>query len=659
RIAIIDKEQQFTYGEIARKANSIGQVLRNKKVVPNELVAILMKKGWQEVPACLGIMKSGAAYLPLDITMPFSRLEFILQKANVTHAIATKEVMEEGIQVPEGVQILILESIQDEYPDAILEPVQKTSDLAYVIFTSGSTGFPKGVMIDHRGALNTCADINKRFHVQSSDAVLALSSLYFDLSVYDLFGMLSAGGKIVYPDASRLKDPKHWIQLIEKHRVTIWNAVPELMNMLIEYNALIERKTFKELRLVMMSGDWIPVTLPQKIKQAMIGAEVISLGGATEGSIWSIFHKIEQINPGLKSIPYGKALKNQTMHVLNQHLEPCPFLTTGDIYIGGIGVAKGYLKDDEKTSKQFIRHPRTNEIIYKTGDLGRVLRNGDIEFLGREDFQVKVQGYRIELGEIEAIMLRSGLAKAAVVDVKKDVVGNNYLVGYVVPQKEENEDAIKNYLLKNLQAYMVPKDLLFLSELPITQNGKIDRKNLPEPRKKKDSSKAPAASATQHEATVKTIWRELLDTEEVKPENNFFESGGNSLLAIRLVAHLDSRLNVKIELSDLLRHSTFANLMELIAEKNTVVKQERPSIVCIKNEGGELPPLFLVHPIGGSVFCYNQLAKELDEDQPVYGFYAKGTEEGFPALNDVKAMAAKYIHGMKTVQKNGPYKLGG
>jgi thioesterase domain-containing protein/acyl carrier protein len=206
---------------------------------------------------------------------------------------------------------------------------------------------------------------------------------------------------------------------------------------------------------------------------------------------------------------------------------------------------------------------------------------------------------------------------------------------------------------------MVPKDLLFLSELPITQNGKIDRKNLPEPRKKKDSSKAPAASATQHEATVKTIWRELLDTEEVKPENNFFESGGNSLLAIRLVAHLDSRLNVKIELSDLLRHSTFANLMELIAEKNTVVKQERPSIVCIKNEGGELPPLFLVHPIGGSVFCYNQLAKELDEDQPVYGFYAKGTEEGFPALNDVKAMAAKYIHGMKTVQKNGPYKLGG
>ncbi|MCH2224503.1 MAG: amino acid adenylation domain-containing protein [Crocinitomicaceae bacterium] len=656
KIAVIDGQNKISYQEIQNLSNQIANKLRSEGVTANEHVGIMMNKGWEQVPTTLGIMKSGGAYLPLDPTMPESRLAYILEKANVKNLIVSKSVLASGTNIPATVKIFIFEECFRN--ESTLQPtiIQSIEDLAYTIFTSGSTGFPKGVMIDHRGALNTCLDINRRYKLGAETVVLALSALYFDLSVYDVFGVLGCGGTVVYPDYQKLRDPGHWAELVESYGVTVWNSVPELMNMFMEFNALLGKKTFEQLRLVMMSGDWIPVTLPEKIKQAVPNARIISLGGATEASIWSIYHEIEDVDPTMKSIPYGKALANQTMHVFNDQLEPCPMLTTGNIFIGGIGVAKGYLKDDEKTQKHFIKHPKTGEIVYKTGDLGRVLRNGEIEFLGREDFQVKVQGYRIELGDIENAILRSGKVKATLVDVKKDVVGNNYLVAYVVPQLEDiDEKEMTVFLQDELQSYMIPKFTINLKELPKTKNGKIDRKQLPEPRSNEQKTKELRSEVTPElQQGLRTIWKELLAVDQVSQNDDFFELGGNSLLAIRLVAKIEIDLDQTIDLGEVLANSSFNSQLELLNLDDQKIVVESKSIVGIKNTKMDGKPLFLVHPIGGSVFCYNQLAKGIDSDTPVYGFHATGNTN-----TDVVSMAAKYVREMKAVQPHGPYRIGG
>lgn len=655
KVAVIDGDKRINYKEIQDLSNQIANKLRKAGTIPNQHVGVMMHKGWEQVPTTLGVMKSGGAYLPLDPTMPESRLAYILEKASVKELIITQAVLNEGVSIPDSVNVSVFE--ESFVHESTIQPnvIQTINDLAYAIFTSGSTGFPKGVMIDHRGALNTCLDINRRYNLGEETVVLALSALYFDLSVYDIFGVLGCGGTIVYPDYQKLRDPGHWAALVENHGVTVWNSVPELMNMFMEYNALLGKKTFESLRLVMMSGDWIPVTLPEKIKQAVPNARVISLGGATEASIWSIYHEIEEVDPSMTSIPYGKALDNQTMHVFNDHLEPCPMLTTGNIFIGGIGVAQGYLKDEEKTNKHFIKHPETGEIVYKTGDLGRVMRNGEIEFLGREDFQVKVQGYRIELGDIENAILRSGKVKASLVDVKKDVVGNNYLVAYVVPEgKDIEEKEMTTFLQEQLQSYMIPKFIMNLPELPKTKNGKIDRKQLPEPRSNAQTNQRKTEVSSELRNGLENIWKELLAISSAEGNNDFFEMGGNSLLAIRLVAKIESDLEITVDLGEVLKHSTFSGQLELLSQDESDGTTESKSIVGIKNTKGTGKPLFLVHPIGGSVFCYNQLSKGIDENTPVYGFHATGNQH-----TDVVSMAAKYIKEMKAVQESGPYRIGG
>ena len=243
---------------------------------------------------------------------------------------------------------------QMDLDDDPLKPVQGPEDLAYVIYTSGSTGMPKGVMIDHRGAVNTILDINQRFDVNSADRVLALSALNFDLSVYDVFGLLAAGGTIVIPKAFSERDPEHWAELIAKHRVTIWDTVPALMQMLVEYEAGRSEHLPDSLRLVMMSGDWIPLDLPDRIKNMATDIKVVGLGGATEASIWSILYPIEKIESHWTSIPYGKPMVNQSFHVLNDALAPCPVWVPGQLFIGGIGLAIGYWRDEEKTQNSFI-----------------------------------------------------------------------------------------------------------------------------------------------------------------------------------------------------------------------------------------------------------------------------------------------------------------
>ncbi|MBD2246558.1 non-ribosomal peptide synthetase, partial [Nostoc sp. FACHB-888] len=434
-LAIIAPDCTFTYQDLFRYSNALAYRLRQLGAQPNTLVAIVMEKGWEQVVAVLSILASGAAYVPIDPTLPNERLTHLLNQAEVT-LVLTQFKLNQTLEWPAFVQRIcvdIEEPLSENHQP--LYPVQQSEDLAYIIYTSGSTGLPKGVMIDHRGAVNTILDINQRFGVNPCDRVLALSSLSFDLSVYDIFGTLAAGATIVIPKTDASKDPSIWWNLIEKQRVTIWNSVPALMQMLVEY-ASRRVSVLDCLRLVLLSGDWVPLTLPPQIKAIAKNVQVISLGGATEASIWSILYPIENVDPSWKNIPYGRPMLNQQFYVLNESLEPCPVWILGQLYIGGIGLAKGYWRDEEKTATSFITHPVTKTKLYRTGDLGYYLPNGDISFIGREDYQVKIGGYRIELKEIEAALMQHPAIHQAVVAAVGEQQ-NKQLVAYVLPDREQ------------------------------------------------------------------------------------------------------------------------------------------------------------------------------------------------------------------------------
>jgi amino acid adenylation domain-containing protein len=313
----------------------------------------------------------------------------------------------------------------------VLEFVQTPTDLAYIIYTSGSTGEPKGVMLDHRGPVNYLLDLNARLDVRSTDRAFGLSSLSFDLSVYDIFGMFAAGGAVVLPEAAEARDPAFWAQYL-RQGVTVWNSVPALLGLLVDH---AERRpdvleAMGSLHKVALSGDWIPVSLPDAFRSQVPDATVVSVGGATETSINAIFYRIGRVEPDWPSIPWGKPMANQTAWILSPSLEPCPTYVAGEIHVGGLGLAQGYWRDEERTQERFILHPRTGERLYCTGDWGRWLPSGDIEFLGRRDQQVKVHGYRVELGEIEAVLERhTDVQQAAVVTVGEQ---EKRLVAHVV-----------------------------------------------------------------------------------------------------------------------------------------------------------------------------------------------------------------------------------
>ncbi|GLU50203.1 non-ribosomal peptide synthetase [Nocardiopsis ansamitocini] len=415
--AVITAGEVLTHGELLAAAIATAARLSSTGCAPGSRVAILMDKGPEQVVAAHAVLLAGCAYVPVDVNQPTARRDVILADAAVTHVL-TQSWLVEAVDTERHTPVCVDEI--DPAPGPLAPPKSQAApdDLAYVIYTSGSTGTPKGVMVAHAAALNTVADVNERFGVGPDDRVLALANLGFDLSVYDLFGPLAAGGAIVLPDAERRGDPSHWAELATRHRVTLWNSVPAQLQMLGDYLASGTDEDLSALRLALVSGDWIPVTLPDTLRSAVPGLELVSLGGATEAAIWSIHHRIGVVDPDWPSIPYGRPLAGQTFHVLDPALRDRPDWVAGELYIGGAGLAQGYLGDPERTAERFITRPATGERLYRTGDLGRYRPGGDIEFLGREDSQVKIRGYRIELAEIEsAVQNHPGVATAAVVAV--------------------------------------------------------------------------------------------------------------------------------------------------------------------------------------------------------------------------------------------------
>jgi len=471
--AVVGDGMQLTYGELAAQSHRLAQTLATRNAGPGSRVAVVVPKGVAQVIAVLAVLETGAAYVPIDASTPQVRVAELLHICDPAVIISDRPIIDTTVPV---VSV-------GEAPRAAVELTgADPDDLAYVIFTSGSTGRPKGVMIDHRAAMNTITDLNTRFGVGPEDRTFALSSLAFDLSVYDIFGALAAGGTIVAPGAAdRL--PSAWLRLMTEHGVTIWNSVPALMKLLVEH--VVERGLLlpPSLRLVFLSGDWIPLSLPDAIRRVAPQVEVVSLGGATEASIWSILHRVRAVDPAWRSIPYGTAMTNQTVQVLDSSWGPAAPGETGEIFIGGAGLARGYWDDEQATDAAFGVNPLSGERLYRTGDLGRYLPDGAIELLGRRDHQVKIHGHRIELGEVEHAMQRHPDVTAAAARVAGDRHASRQLIGYycVAGHAELQSHDLRTFLAGLLPSYMVPAAVVPLDALPLSANGKVDRAALPWP----------------------------------------------------------------------------------------------------------------------------------------------------------------------------------
>lgn len=415
KLACVDESSSYSYEQLLKAACAVASKLKEKDLKQGECVAVLMEKGCEQAVAAIGILFAGGVYVPVDSkTESYVRRDKILTQANIRFAVTQKEMK----HLPDGVEAIAAGDCKEADLEGIAE-VQPT-DPAYVIFTSGTTGEPKGVVIPHRGALNTIRDLNKRYEVTDKDSILGLSEFNFDLSVYDLFGMLSAGGTVYYPQQTGHMNPSQWEQMILDNNITMWNSVPALMQMFLGDRKLKNAEKNLPIRLAFLSGDWILVDLPTEIEANCIEVETICMGGATEASIWSNFHVAQKEDANRVSIPYGKPLANQRFYVLDRENELCPMLVSGQLFIGGKGVASGYLNDETLTAQKFVPEFESGECMYATGDMGRMLENGELEFLGRMDDQVKVRGYRIELGEIEHAFTNIEGIHKAVARIQKD-----------------------------------------------------------------------------------------------------------------------------------------------------------------------------------------------------------------------------------------------
>ena len=569
--ALVTCSRRMTYREIKEEAFYISGQLQSMGIKKEETVAVFMEKGWEQVVAVYGILFAGAAYLPIDIHNPKERVEKILRDSGTRIILVQKQADEQDTEWLHEWDCISVSGLKTDSEYKAQE--NKAGDLAYVIYTSGTTGMPKGVMITHHNAVNTILDINVRYQITEQDTAFGISNLHFDLSVYDVFGILGAGGKLVLSDPEYGKDPAHWIQWLNQENITVWNSVPAFVEMLAEYEEYQRQVTSQSLRLVMMSGDWVPVSLPGRIRNLFQNVEIVALGGATEGSIWSNHFEIPEVVPeDWKSIPYGKPLANQKYYVLDQNMEDCPDWVPGTLYIAGDGIAQGYLNDKEKTEEKFVVLDRTGERLYCTGDMGKYWSDGNIEFLGRMDNQVKIDGYRVELGEIEAALRNIPTIRAAVV-VEKKVGNKNVLAAVFIADSDnvnENSgyDNIKSNLSKVLPQYMIPSIFQEIERFPLGSNGKIDRKkiliNLAECELKKETSVCRAENELQEK--LLHIWTDILE-QEVNLDSDFFDMGGNSLQAVRLTNLISEKFDLEVGIGELFENSTVRRMSELIGEK--------------------------------------------------------------------------------------------
>jgi amino acid adenylation domain-containing protein len=553
--AVLYGDQAISYDELEARANRLALHLRGLGVGPESRVGICVRRSPAVLEAILGVLKAGGAYIPLDADYPPERLEHMRRTAGVT-VLLTESALRERLPA-QGMAAVVLDADAQAiaaHPASRPESGVQPENLAYVIFTSGSTGHPKGIALAHRGVMNNLWDLNTAHRVGAADRVLLLSSLSFDMSVYETLGILAAGGAVVIPTADEARDPARWAALCRRHAVTVWNSAPALLGLLCDHAEAHPAQAPDRLRLAFLGGDWVPVPLPDRVRAWAPGmADFIVMGGATEASIHSIIYPVHEVDPAWRSIPYGVPMANQRAYVLDRHLRPVPTGVAGELFLGGVGLARGYTGRAGFTAERFVPDPVSGDAgsrLYRTGDLARYGADGTIELRGRIDHQAKIRGFRIEPGEIEAALGRHPAVARAVVVARRDGGGEARLVAYVVAVEGAETPAaaeLRAFLRGTLPDWMVPGAYVALERLPLSPNGKVDRKALPAPAAAAGEGRDPR---TPLEAELCAEAAALLGIERVGPEDDFFDLGGHSLAVTRLLGRVRDRWRVEVPIRD-------------------------------------------------------------------------------------------------------------
>jgi len=581
-VAIEFDGQKLKYYELNERANRLAAELLTHDIKSGDFVGLLLKRSPDLVVTLLALFKIGAAYVPLNLTDPEQRIFSIMDTANIKYIIANSDnsLVAQGKYSRLDLEQLISNSENKQFRKEEIK--LSSSDSAYIIFTSGTTGTPKGVWVNHKAAVNLIEWVNESFNIAAGDKLLWATNLSFDLSVYDIFGILIAGATVrILNDDDRL-DPQKQYEILLKENITFWDSAPQALNQISRYFTAPGSDSYeRKLRLVFLSGDWIPLSLPPAITSAFPSAQVVGLGGATEATVWSNFFLIGDINPSWKSIPYGKPIQNSRYYVLDEKLNHCWVQKPGDLYIGGECLALGYYNDKNLTDKKFIPDPyNPGSKLYFTGDKAQWMTDGNIEFLGREDDQLKVRGYRVELGEIKnAVLLNKKVKDAAIVADKSDRHDIKVILFVIAREGETLElKDLRKELRGSLPEYMMPSEILKVEKFPMTSNGKLDSKALLAIFYKMRSEEGAGQTIenldeilikmTKSQLSVYSIWSEALSTKNILPEDDFFDIGGNSLLGIRLINKIKEVTGVMLTFRELISNSTLIKLAALIESKS-------------------------------------------------------------------------------------------
>ncbi len=649
--ALTFEGKRLSYGELNRRANQLARHLKTLGVGPESLVGLHVERSLEMVVGLFGILKAGGAYVPLDPAFPKDRLAYMVEDSAMSVLITHRDLDKNLAVRPASVVRLDADwnAIATQEAGNLNSQNAKPEDLAYMLYTSGSTGKPKGVEIPHSALTNFLFSMQREPGFCATDTLLAVTTLSFDIAGLELYLPLVSGGNVLIASYEDSHDPARLMKLLRESHCSVMQATPATWRALLD----VGWSGSPNLK-ILCGGEALPRDLAKELLPRC--AELWNMYGPTETTIWLTVYRVTSAD---NSLPIGKPIANTQTLVLDAHRNLLPVGSVGELYIGGAGLARGYLHRPELTEERFVQSPfDPNAKLYRTGDMARWLPGGILECLGRADNQVKIRGFRIELGEIEAVLsTHPGVRQCAAI-AREDRPGDKRLVAYFEPQPGQSPNAseLHDCLEKHLPGYMVPSAFVAMEKLPLTPNGKIDRKSLPAPEQSVLVRSEFVAPEDPSEQMLARIWSRVLKVERVGRHDNFFELGGHSLLAVRLVAEIEKITKVRLPLAMLLQAPTVAGLAILLRQENW-----KPSWSCLVpiKPGGSKPALFLMHAHGGNVLEYYPLASLLGPDQPVYAFQARGLDGNIVRDSKLQDMAAAYITELRSFQPEGPYLLGG
>ena len=654
-VAVVFDDREITYEELNRKANQFARYLRGQGVGPDVIVSLATERSIEMIIGLLAILKAGGAYMPLDPSYPHERLLFMIEQANSKLILAQKHLL---ASLPASSAALIpldygAREIKS-HDDQNLSPVNDPENLAYVMYTSGSTGQPKGVSVTHRNVVRLVKNTNYA-KFDAGAVFLQFAPVTFDAATFEIWGPLLNGAKLVVT-AAGMESLENLGQTIQHYGVTTLWLTAGLFHQMVEN----ELNNLQGVRELIAGGDVLSPPHVRKVTKTLRNCRLINGYGPTENTTFTCCQTLTSFDAG-RSVPIGRPISNSQVYVLSDEMEPVPVGVPGELFIGGDGLARGYLHDPSSTAEKFLPNPfatNAGERLYRTGDLVKYRRDGSLEFLGRLDRQVKVRGYRVELGEIEFALAQHGDVRECVVTTEESPSGETRLIGFVAPNAgtAPRAEQLKTFLSEKLPEYLVPSFIVILDSLPLSSNGKVDRQALPKI-ENVDLGNVFVAPRTPEEAGIANIWKSLLGLEKVGIRDNFFVLGGHSMLAVRLISEIKKAYDQKIPLSFLYQGATVEALAELVSGDNSYAHLTLSQI----KPGSSWPPFFCVSGPEVNALGYATLAHHLGEEQPVYSLQGEFRREieGEYTPEEIESWAADYLKAVRELQPEGPYMFGG